>query len=162
MNNTNPTPDQPASRAKNKTLASCLAVLGGPLGLHRFYLYGWHDLWAWLHVIPATLGLWGFERMQQHGQDDVLSWWLLPWLGLVIAISCLSAILYALDKPEPWNRRHNPTLAAQHPSGRTTGLTVTVLVCALMLGTIALMSSLAFSFQRYFEYQVQQGLLLSQ
>ena len=30
----------PTSRAKNKTVAAWLAFLGGPLGLHRFYLYG--------------------------------------------------------------------------------------------------------------------------
>ena len=28
---------------KNKTLATWLAFLGGPLGLHRFYLHGFGD-----------------------------------------------------------------------------------------------------------------------
>ncbi|HEX5806550.1 MAG TPA: hypothetical protein VFY31_09485 [Macromonas sp.] len=148
--------------AKNKTLAAWLAFLGGPLGIHRFYLHGLLDVFGWLHPIPTALGLWGLERVQRFGQDDVLSWWLLPWLGLGIAAACLAAIVYALEKPERWNRKHNPGLPADHPAGRTSGLTVTAVVGALMLGAIALMSSLAFAFQRYFEHQVAQGLLLSQ
>ena len=33
---------------KSKTLATWLAFLGGPLGLHRFYLHGARDLLGWL------------------------------------------------------------------------------------------------------------------
>ena len=36
---------------KNKTIAAWTALLGGPLGLHRFYLYGWSDGLGW--AIPA-------------------------------------------------------------------------------------------------------------
>jgi hypothetical protein len=36
------------------------------------------------------------------------------------------------------------------------------LVFLLMLGTTALMAGLAFGFQRYFEYQVELGLQMSQ
>lgn len=147
---------------KNKTAAAWLALLGGGLGLHRFYLYGKNDLWAWVHPIPFALGLWGVERMRTLGQDDALSWWLTPWLGLVVAITCLTAILYALTDPARWNARHNPTLPADAPPGTSNWLTVLALVVALMLGTIALMSSLAVSFQRYFETQVEAARELSQ
>jgi hypothetical protein len=41
---------------KNKTLAAWLAFLGGPLGLHRFYLHGLGDPWGWLLPIPTALG----------------------------------------------------------------------------------------------------------
>jgi TM2 domain-containing membrane protein YozV len=41
---------------KNKTLAVWLALLGGVLGLHRFYLRGLGDWVGWLHPIPAALG----------------------------------------------------------------------------------------------------------
>ena len=33
---------------------------------------------------------------------------------------------------------------------------------ALMVGTAVLMSSIAFSFQRYFEYQIQEAMKISQ
>ena len=38
---------------KNKSVAAWLAFVGGPLGLHRFYLHGLGDMWAWALPIPA-------------------------------------------------------------------------------------------------------------
>ena len=72
-------------RNKNKTLATWLTFLGGPLGLHRFYLKGFGDLLGWLLPIPTALGLYGIERVQQLGQDDHWSWLLIPLLGFTIA-----------------------------------------------------------------------------
>lgn len=149
-------------RTKNKTLAALLALVGGGLGLHRFYLYGMSDTWAWVHIIPTALGLWGVERVRALGQDDVLSWVLLPLLGLSIAVACLSAIIYALMDKTKWNAHYNPGQPAEGKAGQTSWLTIVVLACALMLGAIGLMSSLAFSFQRYFEHQIAQGLKISQ
>ena len=63
---------------KSKTTAAWLAFVGGPLGLHRFYLHGFWDLPGWLLPVPTALGLYGIERVQQHGQDDHLSWLLIP------------------------------------------------------------------------------------
>ncbi|NIC39853.1 hypothetical protein, partial [Aquabacterium sp. A08] len=101
-------------------------------------------------------------RVLTYGQDDKLSWLLLPLLGLSIATACLTAIVYALRTPEQWNRRHNPTEAADAPAGRTNWLTIGALVFALMYGTVGLMASLAFGFQRYFEYQIEEALKISQ
>ena len=53
---------------KNKSLAAWLAFLGGPLGLHRFYLHGLGDLLGWLLPIPTALGLYGVQRIQQFGR----------------------------------------------------------------------------------------------
>ena len=147
---------------KNKTLAVCLALLGGALGLHRFYLRGLGDWVGWLHPIPAALGLWGVDRVLLYGQDDKLSWVLIPLLGATIAASCLMAIVYALTDREKWNRQFNPGLAAEAASGGTNWLTIGALVVALLVGTIALMGSLAFGFQRYFEYQVEEARKISQ
>jgi hypothetical protein len=148
--------------AKSKTLAAWLAFLGGPLGLHRFYLYGAGDLWGWLHPLPTALGLWGLERIEALGQDDRLSWLLLPLLGLQLAQTCLAAIVYGLQAPERWNARHNPGLAADAAAGSTGWITIGAVVCALMVGATALMSALAFSFERYYQDQVRAGLELSQ
>lgn len=140
---------------RNKTWAVFLATFGGGLGLHRFYLYGWRDAWAWLHPAPALLGLWGVWRARHYGLDDALSWLLMPLLGLAIAAGALSAVIYALTPTERWNARHNPRLAADHPVGHTRPLTVGLLIVAMMGGTVAFMSSLAIAFQRYFEVQVE-------
>jgi hypothetical protein len=147
---------------RSKTLAAWLALVGGPLGWHRLYLYGWQDMWAWVHAIPTALGLWGVDRVLTHGQDDKLSWLLLPLLGISIAVACLTAIVYALRTPEQWNAWHNPTIPADSAAGRTHWLTIGAMVFALMWGAIGLMGSLAFGFQRYFEYQIEEGLKISQ
>ena len=34
----------PTTRTRNKTLAIWAALFGGPMGLHRLYLYGWSDI----------------------------------------------------------------------------------------------------------------------
>ncbi len=148
--------------AKSKTVAAWLALLGGPLGLHRFYLHGAGDPWGWLHPLPTALGLWGLQRVQTLGLDDRLSWLLLPLLGLQLAQTCLMAILYGLQPPERWNAGYNSRLAADDRAGHTGWSTIGAVVCALLLGATALMSALAFSFERYYQDQVRAGLELSQ
>ena len=147
---------------KNKTLAAWLAFVGGPLGLHRFYLRGVGDLLGWLLPIPTALGLYGIERVQAFGQDDTLSWILIPLLGFTIAGCALTAIVYGLMTCEKWNARHNPVAPEDAPAGSTGWLTIGAVVLSLLIGTTVLMASIAFSFQRYFEYQVEAGRELSQ
>jgi hypothetical protein len=149
-------------KLKNKTLAAWLAFTCGQLGIHRLYLYGFGDMLAWLHPIAAALGWWGVERVGMYGQDDQLAWALIPLLGFTLATTSLTAIYYGLMAPEKWNARHNPTAAPDAAPGRTNWLTMGAIVFALLFGTIALMSSIVFSFQRYFEYQVEEARKISQ
>lgn len=149
-------------RTRSKTTAAWLAFLGGPLGLHRFYLRGFGDLLGWLLPIPTALGLYGIERVQAYGQDDTLSWLLIPLLGFTIAGCALTAIIFALMTPEKWNARYNPGLPADAKQGATHWGTIFAIVVALMVGTGVLMASIAFSFQRYFEYQIEEGRRISQ
>ena len=147
---------------KNKTLAAWLAFVGGPLGLHRFYLHGFGDRLGWLLPIPTALGLYGIDRVQQFGQDDVLSWWLIPLLGFTIAGCCLTSIFYGLMAKEKWNARFNAGAAADAEAGATHWGTVFAIALSLAIGAGVLMASLAFSFQRYFENQVEEGRRISE
>ncbi len=147
---------------KNKTTAAWLAFFGGPLGLHRFYLKGMGDLLGWLLPLPTALGLYGVERIQQFGVDDQWSWVLIPLLGFTIAGCALTTIVYGLMTPEKWNARFNASLPSDAKPGQTNWLTIGAIVVALLIGTTALMSSIAFSFQRYFEYQVEEARKISQ
>ena len=147
---------------KNKTVAAWLAFLGGPLGMHRFYLYGLGDWIGWLLPIPTALGVYGIQRVQQWGLDDHMSWMLIPLLGFTIAGCALRAILYGLMTPERWNARFNPRAAPDAPAGRTGWVTIFAIALSLMVGTAVLMASLAFSFQRYFEYQIEEARKISQ
>jgi hypothetical protein len=150
------------SKNKNKTLAAWLAFIGGQLGIHRLYLYGWGDLLAWLHPMAAALGWWGIERVRLYGQDDQIAWALIPLLGFTIAGTALTAIYYGLMAPEKWNAQHNPAAAPDAADGKTNWLTMAAIVFALLVGTVALMASIVFSFQRYFEYQVEEARKISQ
>lgn len=147
---------------KNKTLATWLTFLGGPLGLHRFYLKGLGDLWGWLLPVPTALGLYGIERVFAFGLDDQMSWWLIPLLGFNIAANALNAIIYGLMSREKWNSLYNPQGSPEDAAGATRWLTIGGVAVALLVGTTILMSSIVFSFQRYFEYQIQEGLKISQ
>ncbi|MDF1486150.1 hypothetical protein PY257_13325 [Ramlibacter sp. H39-3-26] len=147
---------------KNKTLAVWLTFLGGPLGLHRFYLRGFGDLLGWLLPIPTALGLYGIERVRLYGLDDQGSWLLIPLLGFTIAGCALTAIVYGLMSPEQWNRRFNRAASPEAAAGGTGWPTVAGIALALLVGTGVLMASLAFSFQRYFEYQIDEARKISQ
>lgn len=147
--------------ARSKTLATWLALLGGPMGVHRFYLYGLQDIWAWLHPIPTLLGAWGLRRVADFGQDDPLSWLLLPILGFMVAGTMLQAIVYGLMPDERWHARHNAALPADQLPSSGWGAIIGVIV-ALLIGATVLMSTIAFSGQRYFEYQVEEARKISQ
>lgn len=149
-------------RMKNKTLAAWLAFLGGPFGLHRFYLHGLGDTLGWLLPIPTALGLYGIERARMYGLDDGLSWALVPLLGFTIAGCALTAIVYGLTTPEKWNARFNTSAPADAAPGRTGWVTIGAVVISLLIGSTVLMASIAFSFQRYFEHQVEEGRKISQ
>ena len=147
---------------KNKTIAAWLTFLGGPLGLHRFYLFGLSDLIGWALPFPSALCLYGFSRVRQFGLDDQLSWVLIPLLGFVIAGCALNAIVYGLTACERWNERFNPTVSSDAATGRTSWFTVGAVVASLLVGTTILMGSIVYGFQRYFEYQIEAARALSQ
>jgi len=147
---------------KNKTVAAWLSFLGGPLGLHRFYLRGMGDWLGWLLPIPTALGLYGMERVRTYGVDDGWSWMLIPLLGFTIAGCALMAIIYGLMTPEKWNARFNAGAPPDAEPGRTNWATIGAVVLALFFGSTVLMASIVFSFQRYFEHQVEEGRKISQ
>jgi hypothetical protein len=136
---------------RSKSLATWLAVIGGTLGLHRFYLYGWRDIPGWLYPLPTLLGLAGVQRMRAFGQDDRVAWLLIPVLGLTISIAMLTAIIYGLTPDDKWAARHSPGQAAQ----ATGWAPVLGAIVALLLGASVLMGTVAFSMQHFFEWQLE-------
>jgi hypothetical protein len=138
---------------KSKSLATWIALVGGSLGLHRFYLHGFRDPWGWLFFPPTLLGLYGVQRARELGQDDGLSWVLIPILGVMLATTMLTAIIYGLTSDERWDARHNPDM----PPQRTTWAPVLGAVLGLFVGAAVLMATVAYSGQRYFEHQVERA-----
>lgn len=149
--NTRQTGMQSSHPYRSKTLATWIAAVGGCLGLHRIYLHGLRDVLAWLHGPVTLMGWIGVQRMREFGQDDRLSWALIPLLGLMIAQGMLCAIVYGLTPDAKWDARYN----AGH-TGRSTGWgPVLAVVAALLVGAAVLMGTVAFSVQKFFEWRLQ-------
>jgi hypothetical protein len=140
-------------RYRSKTVATWLGVLLGALGAQRFYLRGLRDPLGWLYPAPTLIGLWGAWRMHELGQDDRLSWLLVPLLGVTISIAMLSAIVAALTPDASWDERYNPTL----PPRRTGWGPVLAAIVALVAGGIVLVGTIAYAGQRFFESQLQSA-----
>ncbi len=136
---------------KSKTLATWIALIGGSVGLHRFYLHGFRDVWGWLFIVPSMVGLYGVQRMRHLGVNDHLAWALIPLLGVTLSIAMLSAIVCGLTPDEKWNARFNPN----GPDHRMNWATVIGIAAALIIGGAVLMATIAFSAQRYFEYATE-------
>ena len=135
---------------RSKLAATWVAIVGGSLGLHRFYLHGLRDRVGWLFPLPTLVGLYGVLRMRELGVDDRLAWLLIPLLGATLAVAMLSAIVYGLTPDDKWNRRFNRGSADAAAAGWAT---VAGVIVALAVGAAITMATLAFSAQRYFEYQ---------
>lgn len=98
---------------KNKTLATLLAAAFGGLGLHRFYLYGAKDTWAWVHVLVFPLS---------------------------VLAGFLEALIIGLTPDEKWDARHNANSGKKSDSKWPLAL---ILVLTFASGTTILVASLA-------------------
>jgi hypothetical protein len=137
---------------RSKTLAAWLAVFLGAVGAHRVYLHGWRDGWAWAGLLPTAAGLLGLLRARNIAIDDTQAAWLMPLLGLMIAAGMLQAILIALTADERWDARHNPGQPGRHTGWGA----VLAAMFALLVGGGVLMATLAFSGERFFEWQLRE------
>jgi len=149
---------------RSKTAATWIALLGGSLGLHHFYLHGWRSVRGWLYPLPTLVGLAGVVRMRNLGVDDRLAWALIPWLGLTITVAMLCAIVYGLTTDAKWARLYagdpaRPVVQATReededspPPGlvRTGWGPVLGVILALMIGGGVLMGTIAFTVERLY------------
>ena len=134
---------------RSKTLATWIALLFGALGLHRLYLRGLGDKLAWLHPLPSLIGLYGVLRMRALGQDDHLSWLLIPLLGLMLSQAALCAIVYGLTPDEKWDAAHNPGL----PGRSTRWAPVLGVIAALGFLGVVLLGTIAFASEKFFVWE---------
>ena len=63
----------------------------------------------------------------------------------------ITAIVHGLTPDDAWNARFNP----HGPAHRTGWSTIIGVIAALVVGAGVLMATIAFSAQRYFEYQAE-------
>jgi TM2 domain-containing membrane protein YozV len=87
---------------KNKTLATFLAFALGSTGLHRFYLYGTKDLFAWLYLLslPITaLAIFVFSDINPLFTSSL-------WIFAVL-VAALEAFTLGLKEDDKWDAIHN-------------------------------------------------------
>lgn len=127
---------------KNKTLATLLASVLGGLGLHRFYLRGAKDPWAWAHLSSGPLSL--IAMFIGTGQPQ-----LFLFAPLIVSVlgAFVEALVLGLMPDEKWDAAFNQNSGQQ--SGSDWPLAV-ILVLTLGVGAIALIATIARTFDLLF------------
>lgn len=127
---------------KNKAFATFLASVFGGIGVHRFYVFGKKDLWAWVHFSSLPLSL--LALAIAHGQQPLL-------LGVLFVLSVLSGFLEALVMgvipDDKWDARHNPDSGKESDSGWPVAM---ILVLTLGVGATTMIAVMARAFDLFF------------
>ncbi|MEO8406902.1 MAG: NINE protein [Oxalobacteraceae bacterium] len=87
---------------KNKTIATFLATFLGGLGMHRVYLYGWQDKWAWVHF--ASLPVSALIAMALP--DQPLMFTGSPFV-LSVLTGCIESLTIGVTSDDAWDARFN-------------------------------------------------------
>lgn len=123
------------SRHKNKTIATLFASVFGSIGLHRFYLYGQKDSWAWVHLLSLPLS--GVAIALFGSQPILLTFSPLLISGL---IGFVEALVIGLTPDDKWDTQHNPDSGHQSQSDWPLAL---LLVLTVGIGAVALVAMIA-------------------
>ncbi|PRC94995.1 NINE protein [Solimicrobium silvestre] len=120
---------------KNKTIAALLASIGGGIGMHRFYLAGWRDKWAWLHFasLPISLLIYFFSY-------NVLSFFTAAPLILSVLIGFLASLVIGTTSDEKWDTQFNANSSQKSESGWPIAM---ILVLTLGIGAGSLIAVIA-------------------
>ncbi|HYD63594.1 MAG TPA: hypothetical protein VEC35_24780 [Noviherbaspirillum sp.] len=122
---------------KNKTYAVFLASVLGVIGLHRFYLHGRRDLWAWVYA-AATLAYAAIvlvESGRGYLGESVPAFFPLPAFA-----AWIESLYLGLVPDEVWDKRHN---SGSPCTTRSKWPLAVLLVATLFGGYIVLVSCLA-------------------
>ncbi|MEK6350742.1 MAG: TM2 domain-containing protein [Burkholderia sp.] len=149
----------PPPRFRSKTVTAALAFLFGSLGAHRFYLHGLRDPAGWAHLLGTLLGVPGLLLLAHTERASLLGWALAAPGAISLLAAFLAAIVYGLRADEKWDAQFNASSDRHSQSGWTV---IFVVIFSLLIGAFLLLTSLALSFQTYFESQVQAAKELSQ
>ncbi len=103
-----------ASKHKNKTLTTLLAVFLGGVGAHRFYLYGAKDFWAWNYVAAFILFA-SAVSLAQSPHTLVIS--IIALFPVSIFAGWIEAVVTGLTADAKWDAKHNAHSARKSASG---------------------------------------------
>ena len=127
---------------KNKTTATLLAALSGCCGIHRFYLRGYHDKAAWLHLLSVPVSL----LLHRMYPGAPLLFTLMPLVTSAL-IGALAALVMGTTPDDKWDAQYNPLSQKQSVSTWPLAL---ILVLVLAIGAGSLIAVIARSFDLFF------------
>ena len=127
---------------KNKTFATLLACVLGGLGLHRFFLRGAKDPWAWIHLSSVPLSL--MAMVIGAGQPALF---LLAPLVLSVLAGFVEALVLGLMPDDKWDATYNQNSGRHSSSDWPLAM---ILVLTLGIGAIALIATIARTFDLLF------------
>jgi hypothetical protein len=130
---------------KNKTLTTLFAFTLGGLGMHRFYLYGYRDRWAWTHFGTLPMSY----LLHILNPSTPLFYSASP-LTLSILAAFIEALTAGLKPDEKWDAIHNPTSNKQSNSRWPLAL---LLALTLGVGATILIASIS----RFFDLMYTGG-----
>jgi hypothetical protein len=130
-----PEPKPMLSVHKNKTFATLLALLLGGIGMHRFYLYGARERWAWVHA--ASLPAAALVAVLAPGQD-----WFFKILPILLSYigAFVEALVIGLLADDKWDAAHNAGSGKVSASNWPLAL---LLVATVAAGAVVLISTIA-------------------
>ena len=127
---------------KNKTLTALLASVGGTFGLHRFYLQGRQDKWAWLHLtsLPVSALVYFLSR-------DLHPFFTALPLILSMLAGFLTCLIIGTTPDEKWDASYNKNSLKKSTTGWPIAL---ILILTLGIGASALIAVIARTFDLLF------------
>jgi hypothetical protein len=131
-----------SSRHTNKTLATLLSSVCGSIGLHRFYMYGRKDRWAWVHFLTLPLSGIMVTLFPEQPALFTLSPLLISGLSALI-----EALVIGLTPDDKWDAKFNVSSGKLSQSNWPLAL---LLVLTLGVGAVALIATIARFFDLLF------------
>lgn len=127
---------------KSKTIAALLASLGGTFGLHRFYLKGSRDKWAWLHLMSLPVSLLIYFLSQ-----NVHPFFTAMPLILSMLTGFIACLVIGTTSDEKWDVQYNATSSKKSDTGWPIAV---ILIFTLGIGASALIAVIARTFDLFF------------
>ncbi|GAB3428953.1 NINE protein [Massilia solisilvae] len=124
-----------ASRHKNKTIATLLALILGGLGAHRFYIKNPTDRIGLLHLCSVPVA--GLVYGLGHAPNPF--WVLLPLL-VSYSAGFIEALVIGLTPDEKWDATYN---AGSGTQSRSNWVVVVLLVATMLVGTTVVIATMS-------------------
>lgn len=122
---------------RNKTTASLLSAFVGALGLHRFYLYGYKDIFGWGYLVGSAIYLIIYAASLVNGSLAMSVASLFP---IPVFVAAIETFAIGLTDDAKWDQRHNTRSQAQ---SRSRWPLVVLLVLTLFILYTGFVASLA-------------------